>query len=71
MEVVLPSDRAVAEVIARGGVAPTDVVEQALARRIGRAAAERAVGLAIVGRRLEEVRMVDGSPGLRLMRAAP
>ena len=62
------SDRAVAEVAIRGGLAPTEVVEARL-RRL-RLDARLGIGLAVIHGRLERVELLDGSRGLRLAGAA-
>ena len=60
------SDLVVYELERRGGLAPARDVERAIAKRIGGYRAGGAVGLAVIGGRVDRVELLDGTDGLRL-----
>jgi len=64
--VKLPSDRVVAQVARAGGLAAVEAVRRTVAQAIGPDKARLGIGLAVIAGRVERVRLLDGSDGLRL-----
>lgn len=62
----LPSDRAVEQVTENGGLAAVEAVRTTLTRTIGPDKARLGVELAVLAGRVDRVRLLDGSDGLRL-----
>ncbi len=65
-----PSERVTDQLTRHGGLACDETVQATIAQTIGADRARIAVGLAVIAGRVERVRLLDGSDGLRLREAA-